>query len=193
MKTLSMALFTLPLLLLSGSAQARMVCYQGRCYDPTPREVVEASPTQAERLKQTVAEIGPEAFTAPDYKRGLVRHIVLFRYDPRVTAEQKTEVKRRFLSLKSETKREGRPYIVSIETGAQSSGEGVDQSLEQAFIVTFRSEGDRNHYVGSPIVTDARYYDAAHQAFKDFVGPLLHKPVNPSGVLVFDFRVEARR
>jgi hypothetical protein len=111
---------------------------------------------------------------------------VLFRYAETVTAEQRLEAKRRFLTLQSECVRDGHPYIVSIETGAQSSGEGADQGLEQGFIVTFASEGDRNFYVGRPIVRDAAYFDGAHQTYKDFVGPLLA----PGGVVVFDFVVE---
>jgi hypothetical protein len=35
----------------------------------------------------------------------------------------------------------GFPYITSIETGLQSSGEGADQGFEQIFLVTFKSEG----------------------------------------------------
>lgn len=158
---------------------------------PTPVPAASVAPAAADALKQAAAELGPEAITAPDYKPGLIRHIVLFRYKDSVTDEQKAEVKRRFLALHQLCARGSCPYITSIETGAQNSGEGVDQKLEQAFLVTFRSEGDRNYYVGRPIVVDPRFYDAAHQAFKEFVGPLLHEPVNPTGVLVFDYAVEA--
>jgi hypothetical protein len=35
----------------------------------------------------------------------------------------------------------GQPYITSIETGLQNSGEGADQGFEQIFLVTFKSEG----------------------------------------------------
>ena len=139
----------------------------------------------AERLKQELATVGVERFTAPDYKPGMIRHIVLFRYNEAVSPEQKEEVIRRFLALRTLSKRNGNTYIVSIETGSEISGEGLDQCLEQGFIVTFKSQGDRNYYVGQPIVTDSRFYDLAHQAFKDFVGPLLDQ----NGALVFDFSV----
>lgn len=148
-----------------------------------------ASPSVAssasDRLKQELAQVGVEQFTASDYKPGTVRHIVLFRYASTVTQEQKDEAKRRFLQLQSLCVRNGHKYIVSIETGGEISGEGADQGLEQGFIVTFRSQGDRNYYVGQPVVTDASYYDPHHQAFKDFVGPLLDQ----NGALVFDFSV----
>jgi hypothetical protein len=39
----------------------------------------------------------------------------------------------------SHQKRNGRRYILSIETGSEIGGEGLDQCLEQGFIVTFKS------------------------------------------------------
>jgi hypothetical protein len=139
----------------------------------------------AERLKQVLTQVGIERFTDSDYKPGVIRHIVLFRYGNQVSADQKLEVRRRFLMLKTLAKRNGENYIVSIEAGTEISGESADQNLEEGFIVTFKSEGDRNYYVGQPIVSDPRFYDPAHQAFKDFVGPLLDQ----NGALVFDFLV----
>ncbi|MGO9605224.1 MAG: Dabb family protein [Candidatus Binataceae bacterium] len=129
--------------------------------------------------------VGVERFTAPDYKPGLIRHIVLFRYNREVSSEQKQEVINRFLALKTLAKRNGSTYILSIETGSDISGEGLDQCFEQGFIVTFKSQGDRNYYVGQPVVTDPSFYDPAHQAFKDFVAPLLDQ----NGAFVFDFSV----
>lgn len=136
--------------------------------------------------KQELADAGVETYTSPDYKPGIVRHVVLFRYAADVTAAQKEEAKNRFLALQQLCQRNGRPYVLSIETGGEISGEGADQNLEQGFIVTFLSQGDRNYYVGQPVVTDPNHYDPAHQAFKDFVGPLLDQ----NGALVFDFAVE---
>lgn len=140
----------------------------------------------ADRLKQELAEVGVQTFTSKGYKLGIVRHIVLFRYATSVTQAQKDEVKRRFLALQNLCRRGGSKYIVSIETGGEISGEGADQGLEQGFIVTFRSQGDRNYYVGQPVVNDPGFYDSHHQTFKDFVGPLLDQ----NGVVVFDFSVE---
>jgi hypothetical protein len=150
---------------------------------PAPDSVEPCS--AAQRLKQELATVGVQRFTAPDYKPGLIRHIVLFRYDRAVSSEQKAEVIRRFLALRTLAKRYGRKYILSIETGPEISGEGLDQCFEQGFIVTFKSQGDRNYYVGQPVVTDPRFYDPVHQAFKDFVGPLLDQ----NGAFVFDFSI----
>lgn len=140
--------------------------------------------TTQEKLEAQQREIGTAAFTAHGYQPGKVQHIVLFRYKNSVAPTQISEVRERFLSLKDEANRDGKPYILNIEAGAQNSGEGADHGFQDGFIVTFASQGDRNYYVGTPVVTDPRFYDPAHQRFKDFVGPLL---AEKDGVLVFDF------
>ncbi|MGP8446454.1 Dabb family protein [Burkholderia vietnamiensis] len=142
------------------------------------------STSVAQRLENELATVGIGNFTASNYKPGVVRHIVLFRYKDTVTAEQRRDISRRFLELQK-SRRNGTTYIVSIEEGTQSSGEMADQRLQQGFIVTFNSEGDRNFYVGRPIISDPNYYDANHQAFKNFIGPLLA----PRGALVFDYTI----
>lgn len=124
--------------------------------------------------------------TSPDYKPGTVRHIVLFKYSDTVNSALRDRIKKRFLFLKESTRADGNRYITSIETGSQSSGEGLSAGFEQAFIVTFKSAGDRNYYVGSPLETDPRYFDRQHAAFKDFVGQYLAKD---SPVLIFDYAV----
>ncbi len=52
-------------------------------------------------------------------------------------------------------------------------------------MLTFSSEGDRNLYLGGPLIADPARIDHQHAAFKEFVGPLL--AADPHGVLVFDF------
>nr|WP_246314766.1 Dabb family protein [Kineococcus aurantiacus] len=131
-----------------------------------------------------LAEVGVAAFTARDFRPGLVRHVVLFRYRPEVDADQREEVLRRFRAL-ADSPRDGAPYIVSIEAGPQTSGEGVDGGFDHGIVVTFASEGDRNHYVGTPVVEDPAFSDPEHARFKEFVGPLL------ADVLVFDVAVPA--
>ena len=141
--------------------------------------------------KAELSKVGVKTFTAPNYKPGLVRHIVLFRYGASVTRAQKAEVRRRFLALKKLCVRSGKPYIQSIEAGSQISGEGAGGGFEDGFVVTFRSQGDANYYIGKPLVRDPGFFDPAHEAFKNFVGPLLRQPAIPSGVLVFDMAVGA--
>ncbi|WP_028032436.1 Dabb family protein [Chelativorans sp. J32] len=136
-------------------------------------------------LDKEISEVGVSTFTGADYKPGLIRHIVLFRYKDGTTAEQRQEIRDQFMALAKKATRNGKPYIVSIESGAQNSGEGVSGGFEEGFIVTFSSEGDRNYYVGTPVVTEPKFFDPQHQKFKEFVGPYLAD----SGVLVFDMRI----
>ncbi|RFT83794.1 Dabb family protein [Serratia marcescens] len=145
----------------------------------------EESAAMVDKLSQSRQSVGSEVFTAGDYKPGLLKHIVLFKYKKTITQAQRDAVTSRFLSLKR-SMRPGAdaPYILSIVEGVQNSGEGVDGGFEQGFIVTFKSEGDRNYYVGKPLVDTEGDYDEAHDAFKQFVAPLLS---DDNGVLVFDF------
>lgn len=123
------------------------------------------------------------AFVSPDYKPGIIRHIVLFRYRESITDKERNEIQRSFLALKADAQRHGHPYIRSIETGEQISGEKAGHGMEQVFIVTFNSEGDRNYYVGTPVVNDPAYYDAAHADFKRRVARYL------ADILIFDYSV----
>lgn len=133
------------------------------------------------RLRAELAELGVERFTARDHRLGTVTHLVLFRYRAEASEAVRAEVVDRFLGLAATT-RDGIPYIVSIVGGPPSGGESAESGFEHAFVVTFASEGDRNYYVGEPVVTDERYLDPVHAAFKRFVGPVLAA----DGVLVFD-------
>ncbi|GBR69402.1 Dabb family protein [Gluconobacter kanchanaburiensis] len=136
--------------------------------------------------QQLAKQVGYARYTAPDWRVGTVRHMVMFRYTKDSTTAQRAEVSGRFLHLAQDSRRpDGTPVVAALETGFQSSGEGTDAGLQQAFLVTFRSEGDRNYYVGKPVVTDPAYFDPAHEAFKEFAGPYLEK------VVVFDYPIAA--
>jgi hypothetical protein len=125
--------------------------------------------------------------TARNHRPGTVRHLVLFRYRQDLTRQQRQEVEDRFLALADLCRRHGEPYIDSIETGPANSPEGLDLGLEQGFLVTFGSQGDRNYYLGTPLVSDPAYCDPHHDDFKQFVGTLLATDGTP--VVVFDFPV----
>jgi hypothetical protein len=133
-------------------------------------------------LATELAEVGPEQFTAHDYRRGTVRHIVLFKFAGTASEADRSELSHRFHAL-ADTERDGQRYIVSIESGDQISGEVEPDGFEVGFLVTFSSQGDRNFYVGEPVVADPAYLDQEHAAFKAFAGPLL------AGVQVFDFAI----
>ena len=126
--------------------------------------------------------------TAPHYRSGKIAHIVMFNFKLEVTATEKQAAVEKFLELKQSAVRNGKPYISSIISGSQNSHEGLHMGFEQAFIVTFESEGDRNYYVGTPLVTDPQYFDAKHNDFKKFIKPLL---LDNKGALVFDFSIES--
>ncbi|RIJ00001.1 Dabb family protein, partial [Clavibacter michiganensis subsp. insidiosus] len=96
------------------------------------------------------------------------------------------EVERRFRALAGSPHPDGSgPYIRSLHAGRQSSPEGVGRGFELGFVLTFSSEGDRNLYLGEPLIADPARIDAQHASFKEFVRPLLAP--DPRGVLVFDF------
>jgi Stress responsive A/B Barrel Domain len=135
-------------------------------------------------LQRELSAVGVQRFTARDYRPQPVRHLVLFRYRPDVSESERTGVAARFAALIESRRSDGRPYIESVDIGTQMSGEGVGHGFELGVIVTFASLGDRNYYVGSPVVEDPRYFDQQHAAFKESVGLLLAE--GEAGVLVFD-------
>jgi hypothetical protein len=138
-----------------------------------------------DELSEQMSAVGVHEFTARHYRPGTVRHIVLFRLRAEVTPADRQRVVSEFTGLKGSLRRDGEPYIVDIVAGSQTSGEGVGHGFELGFVVTFASEGDRNFYVGEPVVSDPDCFDHEHAAFKRFVGPLLAEGAD--GVLVFDF------
>ena len=128
------------------------------------------------------------SLTSPDHKPGPVRHIVLFRYRDDVNAKDLEKIEQEFHELQT-SKRDGRPYILSIESGPQNSPEGLGQGFHQAYIVSFASQGDRNYYVGEPLITNPALYDPMHHAFKSFITNYISG--QESSVLVFDLHVQA--
>ncbi len=115
-----------------------------------------------------------------------IQHVVVFRYQPGVSAPVRAENASRFVALKSLAKRDGRHYIVSIVGGKAISREGFDQSFDEAFVVTFKNEADRNYFVGKPY---SEAMDPDHLALAKVVEPLLvHDAAGKlTGLFVFDF------
>jgi len=95
-----------------------------------------------------------------------LRHIVLFSFKEEVDQAGRDEVRRRFTSLRKKI-----PLIHGFECGMNNSPEGLAHGYEDCYLVSFRSEADRDAYLPHP----------AHREFSDFVGPLLRN------VLVFDY------
>ncbi|AHI24851.1 hypothetical protein BGC31_06755 [Komagataeibacter xylinus] len=184
MKTRYLALVAASCLALAGAARADAPAAPDTAGTDTPPEAQISDAARAERL--IASQVGLVNFTSPAFHRGTVRHIVMFRFLPVITDAQRAEVVSRFMALRQISRRsDGSPVVASIETGAQMSGEGLDEGLQQAFVVTFNSEGDRNYYVGRPVVTDPAYFDPAHEAFRKFAAPFI------ISTLVFDYVVPA--
>lgn len=117
---------------------------------------------------------------------GFVRHIVTFRFNETVTAQQQAEIMSNYTALKDIcTLPNGQLYIVSFEGGIPNSREGFQQQMQQAYIVSFKNIHDRDYFVGRPFTTP---YDPHHDAFKKYVGPFLRQPIE-TGLIVIDFTV----
>jgi hypothetical protein len=116
------------------------------------------------------AAASEEAPAAPAPR--VLRHTVLFRYKPAVSAAQKQEVIQRFAALKDAI-----PLILRFEGGDNVEGEGLGDGFEHVFCATFADIAARDAYLPHP----------AHQEFVAFVGPLLDK------VIVGDFWAPAEQ
>ncbi|KAG8933636.1 hypothetical protein FRC03_009757 [Tulasnella sp. 419] len=102
-------------------------------------------------------------------------HIVVFKYKPSTSSEDKLKVANDFLALKDACKLVGSssPYISSIRAGSNYSEEGFHKGFEHAFVVEFRNEEERQYYLSE---------DPAHASFKLSIGQLVED------IFVFDFK-----
>lgn len=95
-----------------------------------------------------------------------LRHVVAFKFKDTATKEKIKEVEDAFRALKGKI-----PEIVSYEWGTNNSPEKLDKGFTHGFILTFRSEKDRDAYLVHP----------DHKKFGELVGGLL------ADVFVIDF------
>lgn len=95
-----------------------------------------------------------------------LRHLVLFTFHPHLSAQQVEDAVLRFTALGREL-----PEVLGFEYGQNISHEGLDRGYQHCFLLTFRDEPARDHYLLDPL----------HQGFVDFIGPLL------ANVCVLDF------
>ncbi|MCI0535763.1 MAG: Dabb family protein [Verrucomicrobiales bacterium] len=99
-------------------------------------------------------------------KSSKLRHVVSFKFKDGTTKQQIKEVEDAFRSLKKSI-----PEIAEFEWGTNNSPEGRNKGCTHGFILTFKSEKDRDTYLPHP----------AHKEFGKLVGPLL------DDVFVIDF------
>jgi hypothetical protein len=90
------------------------------------------------------------ATAAPPGSAGRVlRHIVLYKFKDNLPPQQIQEVVEAFASLPKKI-----ATIVGFEAGTNVSNEGKSQGLTHAFVVSFRSESDRDAYLTHPAHLD---------------------------------------
>jgi hypothetical protein len=97
---------------------------------------------------------------AAEQESKVLRHVVLFKFKATATKEQVAEMEKAFGALKGQISE-----IQDYEWGTDTSTEGLTQGFTHCFLVTFKSEKDRDAYLPH----------AAHQKFVEKVKPLLDK------------------
>lgn len=100
--------------------------------------------------------------------KGLLRHVVIFKYKDTAKPEEIAKVEAAFRALKKSI-----PGIVSFESGVNVSPENLNKGFTHCYILTFKTEKARDNYLTHP----------EHQKFVDLVKPVLAEP------LVIDFWV----
>ncbi|MDM8006699.1 MAG: Dabb family protein [Phycisphaerae bacterium] len=90
----------------------------------------------------------------------VLRHVVLFKFKDGTTPEQVKRIEQAFAELPGKIKE-----IARFEWGTDVSPEGKAQGLTHCFLLTFRTEADRDAYLPHP----------AHKEFGSIVGPHLDK------------------
>jgi len=98
--------------------------------------------------------------------RGVVRHVVLFKFKDGATAEQVKAIEEKFRGLKAQI-----PQIVDFEWGTNVSPENHAQGFTHCFFLTFKDAAGRDAYLPHP----------AHKDFGAQLRPILDK------VLVVDY------
>ncbi|GAA5985942.1 hypothetical protein JCM10908_006343 [Rhodotorula pacifica] len=77
-----------------------------------------------------------------------VYHLILVKYKAGLSTEEKTRIARACVALGQQCKheRDGQPYF-TVVGGSNNSKEGLSGPTEHAFVMTFRSNEDRDYYV----------------------------------------------
>jgi hypothetical protein len=95
-----------------------------------------------------------------------LNHVVSFKFKSTAAPADIKKVETAFEALKKQI-----PEIVSLEWGTNVSKENKDKGFTHCFILTFKTEKDRDTYIAHP----------DHKAFGKIVGPVL------DDVFVIDF------
>ncbi len=103
---------------------------------------------------------------AQDKPTKMLRHIVMFKFKETSAKEDVQKVVEAFRSLKKTI-----PQVAAFEHGTDNSPEGLANGFTHCFLVTFKSEADRDIYLPHP----------KHKEFVEVLKPHLDK------VQVFDY------
>src|ERR1700704_5627831 len=106
------------------------------------------------------------ALTMSANAAGKLNHVVSFKFKATASPEDIRKVEQAFVALKKSI-----PQIASFEWGTNVSKEKHDQGFTHCFILSFKTEKDRDLYIDHP----------AHKEFGKLVGPVLED------VFVIDF------
>jgi hypothetical protein len=108
-----------------------------------------------------VVYAGNQAESKPQTdKKTMLRHVVIFKFKEASPAIEVQKVVDGFRALGSKI-----PEIASFEYGTNNSPEGLNDGFTHCFLVTFKSEKDRDAYLPHP----------AHKAFVELLKPHLDK------------------
>ena len=99
-------------------------------------------------------------------KKPMLRHVVAFKFKENTSDAKIKELVKAFRGLKKKI-----PQIASFETGTNNSPENLNKGHTHAFILTFKSEEDRDAYLIHP----------DHKEFGKLVRPIV------DDVFVIDF------
>lgn len=94
--------------------------------------------------------------------QSLLRHVVLFQFKDSSSSLEIRKVVDAFQDLQKSISE-----IADFEHGTNNSPEGLNEGLTHCFLITFRTERERDIYLKHP----------AHQAFVELVQRHLHKAV----------------
>ena len=106
--------------------------------------------------------VGRNLTVAEDAQAKPLRHVVLFKFKNSASSQQVDKLVDEFRGLAKKI-----PFIADFEYGVNNSPEGLNEGLTHCFLVTFKSEKDRDAYLPH----------AAHKAFVEQLMPHLEKAV----------------
>jgi hypothetical protein len=104
--------------------------------------------------------------TTSQPQKGVLKHVVMFKWKESATPEKLKELSELFASLPAKI-----DVIQGFEWGTDVSVEGLTKGYTHCYILTFASEKERDIYIPHP----------EHKAFGEALGPYLED------VLVVDF------